>query len=263
MAKRSRKRAAVAVDVVVVNGRALNRSQALLLERAAELAGGSLEHRRQAQVLVRRVEAQLADAAEAAAVEADMARVASVAGAEVVRVERVEVASFVRDAHGAVMRHQSEPVMKVEAVTRMRKVDGLESLLTSGALDRAAYEVGMLYRAAVARAQPSVASSLQERTGVARGSNDAAVVAGLERAIAGLRLRLVRTAVADDKAMAVLDGVAGRGVTVRSLVAGGDARARATGRLVAALRAAEPLLRVSDEKIREALLRSRATKGSH
>lgn len=253
VAARSGRRAVAEPQAVVVNGQTLTRSQAQLLERAAVLARGSLEERRQGMALVRRVEAELAAALEAGAVEAGIQRVVAALGPDQVVVEQVEVAQFVRDAHGAVQRHQGEPVLRVEAVRRARRIDGLESLLRSGALTLDQHEAGMLYRAAVARAQVPVASSLSERMGAGRSSSDGAVLAALERGLAAVRLRLVRHAVGDDRAMAVLDAVAGRGVTVRSLVAGGDARARATKDLVRALRVAAPLLTLSDEKLRRAI----------
>jgi hypothetical protein len=55
-------------DRIIVNGQALNRAQAVALERAAVLAQGSIEERRQAAAIVRRVERQLAAAREAEAV---------------------------------------------------------------------------------------------------------------------------------------------------------------------------------------------------
>jgi hypothetical protein len=132
-------------------------------------------------------------------------------------------------------------------------VDGLVSLLQSGALTPSDYETGMLYRLSVERAQVSVGSSLSERTGVASVSSDKAVWAAIERGLCAVRLRLVKHAVGDVRAMAVLDAVAGRGVTVRSLGGGGRGAMQDVQRLVSALRVAGPLLRVSDEQLKKAL----------
>lgn len=250
-----RRVAKVEPDSIVINGQVLNRTQAVALERAAELAKGSVEQRRQAAAMVRRVEGQLASAHEAVAVEAGIVETVAVLGGEEagVALEVVETASFARDGHGAVLRHQGEPVLKVERATRAKRVDGLVSLYQSGALSGAEHEDGMLYRQMVAKAQASVGSSLNERTGAPRMNSDGAVWAALDRGYAALRLRLVVTAVGDARAMEVLDAVAGRGVTVWSLGGGGDVRAGNVKRLVLALRVAGPLLRVSDEKLKKAL----------
>lgn len=242
-------------DQIIVNGQALNRAQAVALERAAVLAQGSLEERRQAASMVRRVEGQLASAREAAAVEAGIVEsVVALGGAEAgVTLEVVETASFVRDTHGAVLRHQGEPVLKVETATRAKRVDGLESMWKSGWLDDQGLADGMLYRQTVAKAQASVGSSLNERTGAPRMNSDGAVWSALDRGLAAVRLRLIKTAIGDARAMEVLDAVAGRGVTIRTLGGGGNERVCNTKLLVSALGIAGPLLKVSDEKLKRVL----------
>lgn len=257
----ARPRALSGADQVVINGQVLNRAQAVALERAAVLAQGSIEERRQAAAMVRRVEGQLASAREAAQVEVGIVEtVAALGGKKAgVELEVVETASFVRDGHGCVVRHQGEPVLKLETATRAKRVDGLESLWKSGALDDQVLADGMLYRQTVAKAQASVGSSLNERTGVPRMNSDGAVWSALDRGLAAVRLRLVKAAVADARSMEVLDAVAGRGVTIWTLGGGGDVRAGNIKRLVLALRAAAPLLRASDEQLKRAL-RIRAAK---
>ncbi|QTC88177.1 hypothetical protein [Brevundimonas pondensis] len=257
----ARPRAVVEPDQIIVNGQALNRAQAEALERAAVLAQGSIEERRQAASMVRRVEGQLASAREAAAVEAGIVdSVIALGGAEAdVTLEVVETASFVRDTYGAVMRHQGEPVLKVETATRAKRIDGLESMWKSGALDDQALADGMLYRQTVAKAQASVGSSLNERAGAPRMNSDGAVWSALDRGYAALRLRLVKTAVGEERAMALLDAVAGRGVTIWSLGGGGDVRAGNIKRLAKALQVAGPLLRTTDEQLKR-VLRIRAAK---
>ena len=251
----ARRASRAAPDRIVVNGQTLNRAQAEALERAAILAKGSIEERRQAAAMVRRVERQLSAAREAAAVAAGIAEtVKALGGSDAgVAIEVVETASFVRDTHGALLRHQGEPVLKVETATRARRVDGLESLLKSGALGADDHEAGLLYRRMVAKAQASVGSSLNERSAAPRMSSDGAVWSALERGYAALRLRLVRAAIGDERAMAVLDAVAGRGVTIRTLAGGGDVRAANVRRLVRALRVAGPLLRTTDAQLKKAL----------
>ncbi|MNS13122.1 hypothetical protein D3C72_447090 [compost metagenome] len=251
----ARRVAEVEPDSIVINGQVLNRTQAVALERAAELAKGSVEQRRQAAAMVRRVEGQLASAREAVAVEAGIVETVAVLGGKKagVALEMVETASFVRDGHGAVLRHQGEPVLKVERATRAKRVDGLASLYQSGALSGAEHEDGMLYRHMVAKAQASVGSSLNERTGAPRMNSDGAVWAALDRGYAALRLRLVKSAIGNDRTMEVLDAVAGRGVTIRTLGGGGDVRGGNTKRLVQALRIAGPLLRTTDMQLKRAL----------
>jgi hypothetical protein len=248
-------------DQIIVNGQALNRAQAVALERAAVLAVGSIEERRQAAAMVRRVEGQLRSARDAAAVEAGITEtVATLGGKKAgIETELVETASFVRDGHGCVVRHQGEPVLKVETATRAKRVDGLESLWKSGALSDQALADGMLYRQTVAKAQASVGSSLNERAGAPRMNSDGAVWAALDRGLSAVRLRLVKTAVADARSMEVLDAVAGRGVTIRTLAGGGDVRENNTRRLAQALKVASPFLRASDEQLKRAL-RIRAAK---
>lgn len=253
--KAGARKAVATVETVVVNGQKLNRRQVLDLQRAAELASGSVEQRRQAAALVRGVERQLASAAHAVAVQSGVAEtVQALADQQVaVVVEDVETASFVRDAHGAVVRHQGEPVLKVETSRRARRVDGLASLLQSGSLTPADYDTGMLYRRMVERAQAPVGSSLGERSGSASVSSDKAVWAAIERGLCAVRLRLVKHAVGDARAVAVLDAVAGRGTTVRSIGGGGRRAMQDTQSLVSALRVAGPLLRVSDEQLKKVL----------
>lgn len=257
----ARPRALAGADQVVINGQVLNRAQAVALERAAVLAQGSIEERRQAAAMVRRVEGQLASAREAAQVEVGIVEtVAALGGKKAgVELEVVETASFVRDAHGAVLRHQGEPVLKVETATRAKRVDGLESLWKSGALNDQALADGMLYRQTVAKAQASLGSCLNERTGAPRMNSDGAVWSALERGLAAVRLRLIKTAVADTRSMEVLDAVAGRGITIRTLAGGGDVREKNTRLLAQALKVASPLLRTSDEQLKRAL-RIRAAK---
>lgn len=242
-------------EQIVVNGQKLNRAQAVALERAAVLASGSLEERRQSAAMVRRIESQLAAAREAEAVSSGIVEtVANLGGARAgVGLEVIEIASFVRDSDGVVVRHQGEPVLKVETATRAKRVDGLESLWKSGALSDQALADGMLYRQTVARAQASVGSSLNERAAAPRMSSDGAVWSALERGLAAVRLSLVRTAIGDARAMVLVDAVAGRGVTIRSLGGGGNERTSNTARLSSALGVAGPLLRVSDDKLKRAI----------
>lgn len=241
-------------DSIVVNGRVLTRAQANDLKRAAQLAKGSNEQRRQAAAILREVERQLAQASEAERVEAGLNETRALAGSGLV-VEHIEEARFVTDAHGCVVRHEGELVVRVERAKRLRRVDGLASLLQAGTLSLELYEIGMLYRTMLLRSQAPVGSSLGERSGVQAVNSDGAVWAALERGYAALRLRLVKVAVRDDRALMVLDAVAGKGQSLRSVSGGGKAVALDGRRLVEALRIAGPLLKTTDVQLKKGLVR--------
>lgn len=243
-------------EAVIVNGRRLSRDQALALRRASELAKGSSADRMRASAIVRDVERAIAGATEAEAIAAGVAETVSLQGGEaggLINEEAVEP-SFVRDERSALVRHEGELIVRVERVKRIRRDDGLANLLASGALTSEQFEIGQMYRVASAKAAPSTRSSLCEREGGSTsGSSDAAVWSALDRAYAALRLRLVRAAIGDDRAFAVLDAVAGRGETIRSLGSGGGTKARNVACLVSALGVADRWLRISDVQLKKAV----------
>lgn len=247
--------APVAVADVVINGRKLSRQQAVDLERAAQMASGSLEARRQAATLVARVTAELAASAEAEDVAQVAVRLQRAPGGDDITVETVERAAFVRDARGRVALHQGEPVLKVEVARRVRRVDGLASLLERGAISPAQYDVMMMYRAALDRAQPHLSSALAgERLGQSRqDDDDAQVKRALARGVEAVRLRLVRQAVGDDQAFTVLHAVAGEGKSLRSISGGGRSTVLDKALLLAAVDKAEPWLRLPCGKLEAAL----------
>jgi len=245
-----------AVDTVIVNGRKLSREQVRTLHQAAELAKGHATDRARAAAMVRDVQRDLDQAAEADAVASGVAETVGLMGglAAGFRVEEELVASFVRDGRGCLVRHEGELVVRAERVKRVRRDDGLANLYKSGTLSPEQYEVGQLYRIMSAKAAPSARSSLAERTGSgSTGTSDRAVWAALDQAYAALRLRLVRQAIADERAFRVLDAVAGRSETIRSISRGGDARAQDTARLKRALDAAGRWLRISDAQLKKAV----------
>lgn len=245
-----------AVDEVVVNGRKLTRDQARCLQQAAELAKGNAVDRGRAAAMVRDVQRDLDQAAEADAIASGVAETVELMGglAAGYRVEEELVASFVRDERGCLVRHEGELVVRAERVKRVRRDDGLANLFKSGALTQEQYEVGQLYRIMSAKAAPSARSSLAERSGGgATGTSDRAVWAALDQAYAALRLRLVRQAIADERAFMVLDAVAGRGEVIRALGNGGNAWKKNAARLAASLDEAGRWLRISDAQLKKAV----------
>lgn len=253
--KAGARKVAVPVEAVVVNGRKLTRDQAMVLERAALLAKGNLQQRGQASAMVRQVERELGAATEAERVGAGIAETVALRGGRAAGlcVEVEAEVCLVRDPDGALARHDGELVVRTETVKRVRRDDGLLNLFKSEALDEDDYATGQLYRVMVARAAPRTRSSLSERKGRGSVGSDDAILMGLEQVFAMLRLRLVRGALNDDRAFAVLDAVAGRGETVRSLGRGGGEARRDVERLVRALRTVRPLLRASDAQLRKGL----------
>lgn len=222
-----------------VGGRALNRWQQTALMRAAMLASGSVEQRRQAAALVRRVEQQLAGENEAEAVEAGIADTVERlrrTGAEV-EVGDIEQAEFIRDRFGGVMRHQGEAMIKVTTVRRVSRVDGVESLWRAGGLSDGERQTALRYRSLYEAGLAPLGSSLgdPERSTRQAVSSDRLVWAGLDRGAALVYRTEIGRRLGDNRVVAVLDAVAGRGETIRSLGAGGDANGLNRARLRQAL----------------------------
>lgn len=243
-------------ETVAVNGRTLTRDQALALHRAADLAKGGAYERVRAAALVREVERDIAQASEADAVAEGVAETVALQGGKAagLRREVAVEASFLRDERGGLVRNDGELIVRLERVKRMRRDDGLANLLSSGALTSKQFAVGQLYRVTMAKASPSSRSSLCEReSGGASGGSDAAIWSSLDRAYAALRLRLVREAVGDECAYALLNAVAGHGKTIRSLGSTGRAAIADAKKLAAALDVAERWLGISDAQLKKAV----------
>lgn len=218
----------------------LTRSQRDRLEIAGTLAAGSVEQRRQAALMVRRVEAERAAAREAAAVERDLdiaeARILAEDG-EVMTGTGVE-AIFLTDRFGAVMRHQGEPVVKLTTVRRVSRVDGLTSAWRSGHVSDAGKVAGERYRSLVEQARPPVVTASLEPKSGGRVDREAAMAAAMSRGFAARTVSAIHEACGPDIAR-VLAAVAGEGRTLRSLGEAGNVRIANQSRLRFALRVVE------------------------
>lgn len=208
---------------VVVSGVALRPSQRAALLEAERLAAGGLAERRKAAALVRLVEGQLKAAREGAAVEAaieDTLLRAEMRG-EAFEIETVEVGEFRRDENGGLARVKGQPVLEVQTVRRARRVDGIASLYRAGHLDDDQLRIADEYRQLVEAARPPVGvATIEPRVGRAWADPEAPMAAAMERGQAGARLSEIHSAMTPAQ-VAVLQAVAGRGESLRGLVAGG------------------------------------------
>lgn len=228
-----------------VNGRRLTTSQAARLRKAAGLSIGSLEDRRQAADLVRRVEAELAAVRLGEAVDAgiDDTIARMTARGEIVKDGEADEAEFIRDRFGAVMRHQGEPMMKVRRVRRIGRVDGLKSLHRSGALTDWELGVAMRCRSLVEKARPPISSGQLNPVrvdGGASGTSDELVVAALARADSAVRLALIMKAVRPWQD--IFNSVVVRGCSLNACGGDGNVRRANLADLKAGLAAADALL---------------------
>ena len=239
------RRAEPAQAEVVIGGERLSRSQRGRLETAAGLATGGLEERRKAAAMVRTVEAELREAREITAVTAGLSETLGALRARGVEVVEEEVTEGVwrRDEAGAMVRVKGQPVLDARSVRRMRRADGLLSLHRSGALSDEDLERADRYRALYASAQPPVATSAIGRDQVGGGTvdRDRPIVAAIARGKAAVLLGEIRKAVGA-RAADVLEAVAGRGESIRSLVGGGNRWQANRDGLVTSLETADLLI---------------------
>lgn len=225
-----------------VNGVRLTAAQATVLETAAALAKGGLESRRTAARMVREVERELAAARMAARVAEGVAETIALErarGAAFDQEPAVE-AAFRRNEDGSLARDRGRLILDSAKVTRTRRVDGLISLHRAGALSDGELQTADRCRALMAKAAPPVRSALGVVEGVGGGVADTGRLAAdaYERAQAGLTVAGLRQAIetaAGARALAVFDAVVGRGVSIRSLGAGGDLNERNRDLLKAAI----------------------------
>lgn len=213
----------------------LTENQLKRLDMAAQLARGTGADRRRAIAVVRQVERELAAAREARVVEQGIADTLARARArgEDIEIGEVEVGTWRKTEFGEAVRRDGRPVLDVQRVRRASRVDGLVSLLKAGTLT--AWEFGALeeYRRAYERARPPLGTSTTDGIG-ARGAaavTPTMMVAVAEAGTALGLIRKVREACPDARVADVLEAVAGRGLTIRSLGAGGDQKAANVARL--------------------------------
>lgn len=230
---------------VMVNGCQLLPSQRERLGEAERLAAGGPMDRRRAAAMVRQVSAELEAAREARGVEA--AIVDSLARAarrgEAFAVEVVDIGEWRRNEDGGLVRRGGLPVLDVQTVRRASRLDGLTSLYKAGAITDQEKQDGDAYRVLFEQARPPVSTSAY-RDGGGGGHCDTGhmLVAVAEAGSAGAALGRIARACGDARTVAVLEAVAGRGASVRSLGAGGDAKARNLTRLKVGLAAAKRVM---------------------
>lgn len=242
-AKKHRRQGVRAVVTPVVNGRRLTAGQMERLGEAERLASGGLSERQKAASLVRAVEAELAAARVAREVDAGIADTVARARArgEAFEVELVDVGEWRRDANGAMARRDGRPILDVEQVRRVSRVDGLASVYRAQGISDDEKRTGDAYRAKYAEAQPpmTISSLSAERGGTV--DREAPMAAAMERGMAARLLGQIRAAMPADAAD-VLEAVAGRGETIRSLGEGGNQKVANQQRLILALSVAAPFL---------------------
>lgn len=235
--RKPRAAAVVPMAEPVVNGRKLSRGQRERLGEAARLAAGSWRDRQRAAAMVREVERELTEAREAEATQAaiDAALDRARRRGEAFEVETVTVGEWRRDGDGALVRRKGELVLDVQTVRRASRVDGLASLYTSGALDDRQKQTGDRFRELWTRAVPpmSVSDTVPSPGGAPDSGRMLVQVAMAGSAGAVVREIALRLGheTGDGRAFEVLCAVAGRGLTVRSLGDGGNAKEANLGRL--------------------------------
>lgn len=243
MGKRRRKRAIEAAPrgPAVVNGKRLTSTQRERLAEAEALAAGSWRDRQRAVSIIREVEAEIAAARAGTAVERGIEDTLERARArgEAFEVETVDVGEWRRNEMGGLARRDGQPILDVQTVRRASRVDGLASLHKAGALSDGEKQIGDAYRLVLDRAMPPVSVSGYGSTQAGFKDVGHMLVSVAEAGSALAIISAIHRRVGDAKAVAVLEAVAGRGATIRSLGAGGDLNAANLRRLKAALHAAK------------------------
>lgn len=228
----------------IVSGRRLTRQQRERLAAAEMLAVGGLADRRRAASIIRDIERELSEARTSEAVEADIADTLARAKArrEAFEVELVEVGEWRRNADGTMVRRNGQIVLDVQTVRRASRVDGLANLYKTGAISDQAKLWGDEYRWLTESALPPVCTSALSPS--ASGGRDPTrmMVKVAAAGCAGAVISEIGRRIADDRTFGVLNAVAGRGQTIRSLGDGGDMKVANKDRLICALRVVEQVL---------------------
>ena len=256
-AAEARRAEAVAAAVPVrVNGRSLTATQRDRLIEAQRLAAGGLSERKKAAALVRSVEAEMIAAREAVEVQAgiDDALARAKTRGEAFEIEMVEIGDWRRDEDGGLVRRNGLPVLDVQTVRRASRVDGLASLYKAQAITDDEKQTGDACRVLFERARPPVSSSQYGSTGGGQCDTGQMLVAVAEAGSAGVIVGKIAEACTDVKVFAVLEAVAGRGASIRSLGDGGDLKARNLERLKVSLAAAKCVLEQDREERKARLL---------
>lgn len=208
----------------VVSGWRLSDAQRVRLGQASKLAAGTPAERREAAAIVRGVEAEIAASRDQVETERCVARALERArrAGEAVEIEEVVVGEWRRDEDGALVRRRGELVLDTQTVRRASRVDGLASLYKSGALTDDEKRTGDELRSMFEKAMPPMSVSAYGSTQAGFKDVGHMLVSVAEAGEALADLDRLRRAVGDARTWAVVEAVAGRGATIRSLGAGGD-----------------------------------------
>lgn len=250
-AERRRAEAAAAAEPVVVNGRALTRSQRDRLAQAETLAAGGLSERRKAASIVRSVEAELAAARTLSAVDegiADTLARAEVRG-ESYETEIVDIGEWRRTEDGGLARRDGLPILDVKAVRRASRTDGLARLYRAGSITDEEKRTGDSFRALCEAARPPVRAGDMEPSRGGVVDREGPMASAMLRGYAAVMLSDIAREIGDGRTFVVLDAVAGRGASIRSLGESGPQRTANLARLKAALAGAKRAM--SDPKWQE------------
>lgn len=244
-ASEARRAAAAQAAAPSISGRTLTATQRDRLIEAERLAAGGLSERKKAAALVRAVAAELEAAREARAVDAgiedSLARAA--ARGEAFEIEVVEIGDWRRDEDGGLVRRGGLPVLDVQTVRRASRVDGLASLYKAGGISDQEKQTGDACRSLFEQARPPVSSSAYGSvSGGGQCDTGRMLVAVAEAGRAAALVARIARACGDARTFAVLEAVAGRAATVRSLGDGGTVKAGNLARLKAGLAAAKGVL---------------------
>jgi len=228
----------------IVSGRRLTRQQRERLAAAEMLAVGGLADRRRAASIIRDIERELAEARTSEAVEADIADTLARAKArrEAFEVELVEVGEWRRNADGTMVRRNGQIVLDVQTVRRASRVDGLANLYKTGAISDQAKRWGDAYRQLVERATPPVSASQYGVRSQGFCDTGRMLVQVALSGTAGVVIGEIGRRIDDARTFDVLNAVAGRGQTIRSLGLGGDQNEGNKQRLIAALTVVQQVL---------------------
>lgn len=238
---RRRPQAVVPRGPAVVNGARLTQGQRDRLVEAEGLAVGSWRDRQRAAAMVREVEAELTAARAVVEIERGIEERLERARrrGEVFGVETVAVGEWRRDDMGGLARRDGQPILDVQRVRRASRVDGLVSLFKAGSLTDEEKQVGDAYRALFERARPPMSVSAYGSTQAGFKDVGHMLVSVAEAGQALGDVSEIARRIGDARAVAVLEAVAGRGATIRSLGDGGDLKIANRERLKRALKSAK------------------------
>lgn len=228
----------------VVNGKRLTSGQRERLAEAEALAAGSWQDRQRAVFIIRQVEGELAAARANSAVERGIEDTLERARArgETFVVETVDVGEWRRNEMGGLARRGGLPILDVQTVRRASRIDGLASLHKAGSISDADKQIGDAFRLIFDKAKAPVSVSGFGSTQAGFKDVGHMLVSVAEAGSALAVLSAIRRRIGDPRTVEVLEAVAGRGATIRSLGDAGSLKVTNRERLLAGLAVAKDVL---------------------